>query len=360
MLSVLYPALRPLLFRLEPERAHALALTALEAVHKLSRVFHDAPAAGEDSPARVSLLGLNFPNRVGLAAGFDKNGRHIDALGALGFGFLEIGTVTPRAQSGQRQPRLFRLPAARALINRMGFPNEGAAAIAPRLAQRTFRGICGVNIGKNASTPMSEAIGDYLHCFRALAQHVDYVAINVSSPNTQDLRQLQQIHRLRPLLEALLEARSRLQRSPAESAGAAHSSGRPLPLLVKVSPDLTGEDLAGIARLVRELGIDGVIATNTTLARPGLAGMGAAQEQGGLSGEPLRAIALHVVRVLRSELGRRIPIIAAGGIDSAAAALDAVKAGADLVQIYTGLIYRGPALVGEIRSALRSIPRAES
>jgi dihydroorotate dehydrogenase len=236
------------------------------------------------------------------------------------------------------------LPEARALINRMGFPNEGAAAIAPRLAARSFRGVCGINIGKNATTPLEQAAANYVDCFRIVAPHADYVAVNVSSPNTANLRQLQQVAQLRPILDALLEARTDVLQA----------SGRTvLPLLVKVSPDLSEAELVAIARLVRESGIDGMIATNTTTTRAAVAGVRGSEEQGGLSGAPLQALAVKTLPILRGELGSRTPIIAAGGIDSGTTALAAVRAGADLVQIYTGLIYRGPALIDEILAALR-------
>ncbi len=329
----IYPLLRPLMFALPTEQAHALALAALQRAHSLGLVRN--PAA--DSRSAVTLLGLQFPNRVGLAAGFDKNGRYIDALGALGFGFLEVGTVTPRPQPGQPRPRLFRVREAGALINRMGFPNEGAAAIAARLAQRRFAGVCGVNIGKNAATPLDAAVDDYLECFRVLAPHADYVAINVSSPNTEGLRQLQEADQLQPIASALVEARRQLQ----------GATTRRVPLLVKVSPDLAPADLVRSARLAAETGIDGIIATNTTLNRSGIA-QHWRSHAGGLSGGPLRPLALQAVQLLRTALGASVPIVAAGGIDSARHARDAFDAGADLVQVYTGLIYRGPGLVREI------------
>lgn len=358
----MYRLLRRALFTLEPERAHSVALSALQCANRL----HLLPRFRDDPAAAVSLMGLNFPNRVGLAAGFDKNGRYIDALGSLGFGFIEVGTVTPRSQPGQPQPRLFRFRSTAALINRMGFPNEGSSAIAARLAQRTFRGVCGINIGKNAATPIAAAIDDYVACYRAVAPHADYVAVNVSSPNTQDLRRLQQVEQLRPILESLIEQREALRLT----------LGRPLPLLVKLSPDLSEDELRAVAQLLMQVGVDGVIATNTTVSRStltpvmirdlpsdadssnseagDLAGGPMGGPMGGLSGAPLRPLALQTIRVLRSALGRHVPIIGAGGIASGADALAALDAGADLVQIYTGLIYRGPGLIREIRSALRA------
>jgi dihydroorotate dehydrogenase len=329
----IYPLLRPLMFVLPTEHAHVLALATLQRAHSLGLVR----ARPADPHTAATLMGLRFPNRVGLAAGFDKNGRYIDALGALGFGFVEVGTVTPRPQPGQTRPRLFRVREAGALINRMGFPNEGAVAVAARLASRRFTGVCGVNIGKNAATPLDAAVDDYLECFRILAPHADYVAINVSSPNTEGLRQLEEAGQLQPIVSALVEARRQLHGATA----------RRVPLLVKVSPDLAPADLVRSARLACETGIDGIIATNTTLNRSGIAQRWRSHA-GGLSGGPLRPLALQAVELLRTALGARVPIVAAGGIDSARHAQDAFDAGADLVQLYTGLIYRGPGLVREI------------
>ncbi len=329
----IYPLLRPLFFALPTEHAHALALAALQRAHSLGLVRD--PAA--DSRNGVSCLGLQFPNRVGLAAGFDKNARYIDALGALGFGFVEVGTVTPRPQPGQPRPRLFRVAESGALINRMGFPNDGAVAVAARLARRRFAGVCGVNIGKNAATPLASAIDDYLECFRIVAPHADYVAINVSSPNTEGLRQLEEAEQLQPIARALIEARRQLQGATA----------RRVPLLLKVSPDLPPADLVRSARLACETGIDGLIATNTTVNRSGISPRWRSHA-GGLSGAPLRPLALQAVQLLRAALGSSVAIVAAGGIESARHARDAFDAGADLVQIYTGLIYRGPAVVKEI------------
>jgi dihydroorotate dehydrogenase len=328
-----YPLMRTALFALPTEHAHAFSLAALRRVHS----FGLLRARASDPGKAVTLMGLQFPNRVGLAAGFDKNARYIDALGALGFGFVEVGTVTPRPQPGQPRPRLFRVTESAALINRMGFPNEGAVEVAARLARRRFAGVCGVNIGKNAATPIASAIDDYLECFRIVAPHADYVAINVSSPNTEGLRQLEEAEQLQPIASALVEARNQLQ-------GAA---ARRVPLLVKVSPDLPPADLVRSARLACEAGIDGIIATNTTVNRSGISTRWRSHT-GGLSGAPLRPLALQAVQLLRTALGASVPIIAAGGIDSARHARDAFDAGADLVQVYTGLIYRGPGLVREV------------
>ncbi len=329
----MYAALQPLLMRLDPERAHGITLNLLRAAHRL-RLLRRPHAAREP----VRLMGLEFANRVGLAAGFDKNGACIDGLGELGFGFIEVGTVTPKPQPGNPRPRVFRLRSARAVVNRMGFPNEGVAALVERLRVRRFRGVCGVNIGKNAATPLEEAGADYAAGLQAVYAYADYVAINISSPNTARLRELQQESRLTPLLESLLELRGRL----------AADHGRHAPLLVKLSPDLTEDELATTAGVIRALGIEGVIATNTTLRRPGVAGLPGAGEAGGLSGSPLLELSAGVVRRLRAELGTRTVIIGVGGIGSSAAAREMFAAGADLVQVYTGLVYRGPRLVREL------------
>ena len=344
MIDSLYPLIRPLLFSLDGERAHAVTFSMLEMAHALGMLG----GHGSKPEDGVTLMGLRFPNRVGLAAGLDKNARHIDALGGLGFGFIEAGTVTAEPQVGNARPRLFRLRDANALINRMGFPNEGAEAIAQRLARRKFGGVCGINIGKNAATPLEDAARNYVECFRVVAPHADYVAVNVSSPNTANLRQLQQVDQLRPILEALLTVRESL------GSGSSSSSSKSLPILVKVSPDLASDDLAAIARLVRELRIDGVIATNTTITRDVVKGVRNSDQAGGLSGSPIRELSLKSIPILREHLGSDVPLIAAGGIDSGAAAVAALQAGADLIQIYTGLIYSGPKLVTEIRAATRS------
>lgn len=286
-------------------------------------------------------MGLRFPNRVGLAAGFDKNAIAIDGLGSLGFGSIEIGTVTPRAQSGQARPRLFRLPAQGALLNRLGFPNEGAAKVAARLRHRRFRGIVGVNIGKNADTTSEHAIDDYVACLRAVRGVADYIAINISSPNTPGLRDLHARERLEPLLSALLEERSR---------GAVGPQTGP-PLVLKISPDVGAEDMHDIAVLLKTLPMDGVIATNTTASRERTSPAFSSQS-GGVSGRPLHSMAARVIGELRAQLGPGFPIIGAGGIDTPDAALRLRAAGADLVQLYTGLVYRGPSLITQCVRAL--------
>jgi dihydroorotate dehydrogenase len=324
----MYRALRPLLFRLEPERAHELTLRALRVAETLRLAGRGTPAP---TPSARRLMGLEFPNRVGLAAGFDKNGTCIDALAGLGFGFIEIGTLTPLAQAGNPRPRLFRVPHAHALINRMGFPNVGAEAACARLRRRRAS-VLGINIGKNAATPVSRAVDDYLTALRIVYPHADYIALNVSSPNTTGLRELEQPERLGPLLQALIEARATL----------AAGSARRVPLLVKLSPDLSAEELEATARTLAAVSIDGVIATNSTVQRalPGEA----LEEAGGLSGAPLLPLATQTVRRLRTLLGPGFPIIGVGGIDSAQSARAMLDAGADLIQLYTGLVYRGPRL----------------
>ena len=328
-----YPAIRPALFALDPERAHGLALDALRLVGKRAlRMKSDTP---------LECMGLRFPNRVGLAAGFDKNAVAVDGLGSIGFGFIEVGTVTPRAQVGQPRPRLFRQPSVGALINRLGFPNDGAEKVASRLRHRRYRGIVGVNIGKNANTPVSCAIDDYVSCLRAVPSVADYVAINVSSPNTVGLRQLQARERLEPLLAALMQ-----ERACGDSA-----ARRKLPLLVKISPDLSSEELHETAALFKALPIDGVIATNTTVSRAGsLSGLNA--PSGGISGRPVHPVAVRTIAALRALLGPGIPIIGVGGVDSPQAVIAMRAAGADLIQLYTGLVYRGPSLVTKCIRAL--------
>lgn len=331
----MYALARPLLFRMEAERAHRLTLSGLNAAHRLG-LLSLLPAVPAQPP--VQLMGLTFPNRIGLAAGLDKNAVCVDAMGALGFGFVEVGTLTPKPQPGNPPPRVFRLPRAGAIINRMGFPNDGVEPAVVRLAARRFAGVCGVNIGKNAATPLERAMEDYVAALHVVYGVADYVTINISSPNTQGLRSLQGSEQLRPLLSGLLQARSQL----------VAATGRRVPLVVKLSPDLSEEELAVTAQVITELAIDGVIATNTTLDRGGVQGLAYADRPGGLSGEPLRERSVGVVGRLRKLLGPSMPLIGVGGISSAAHAAAMLDAGADLVQVYTGLVYRGPALVREL------------
>jgi len=331
----MYPLARALLFALDAEQAHQLTLAALRVGHRLGLL--SPPAAKPPAPP-VKLMGLQFANRVGLAAGFDKNATCVDAMGALGFGFVEVGTLTPRPQDGNARPRVFRLPKARAVINRMGFPNEGVAAAVTRLRRRRYAGVCGVNIGKNAATPLAQATADYVAALRAVYECADYVTVNVSSPNTEGLRQLQEGGQLRSLLQALLETRAELE---------SHGGSR-VPVVVKLSPDLSVDELGVTAQVLRELKVDGVIATNTTLDRAAVSGLAHADRPGGLSGEPLRERAVAVIRQLRQLLGPDMPLIGVGGISTAADAAAMFAAGADLIQVYTGLIYRGPGLVREL------------
>ena len=286
-------------------------------------------------------MGLAFPNPVGLAAGLDKNGEYIDALAALGFGFVEIGTVTPRPQAGNPKPRMFRLPAEQAIINRMGFNNHGVDQLIENVKRSAYRGILGINIGKNAATPIDRAADDYLACMNKAYEHASYITVNISSPNTKNLRQLQQESEFDALLSALKQNQTMLQ--------ARHN--KYVPLAVKIAPDLSEQDIDMIADRLLAHGIDGVIATNTTLSRAGVEQSIHRRESGGLSGLPLQQSATAVVRRLAQQLNNRIPIIGVGGITSPAAAKEKFNAGAALIQIYSGLIYRGPALIDDILRA---------
>ncbi|GBL44510.1 dihydroorotate dehydrogenase [Sulfuriferula multivorans] len=337
----MYTLLRPLLFRFDAETAHHLTLSSLQAAYRLGLSRLIAPPAGGEP---VSCMGITFPNAVGLAAGLDKNGAYIDALAALGFGFIEIGTVTPRPQPGNPKPRLFRLPQAEAIINRMGFNNDGVDALIANVRAAKFRGVLGINIGKNFDTPITRAADDYLACLQAVYPHASYVAVNISSPNTKNLRDLQSGAALSDLLGKLKAGQTRL----------AQQHGRYVPLAVKIAPDLDDEQIAEIAQLLRKHQLDGVIATNTTLARSGVEKLPHGNEAGGLSGAPVRDAATRVIGKLATALAGEVPIIGVGGILSAHDAREKILAGASLVQLYSGLIYRGPALVSECVQALRS------
>ena len=336
---MIYPFFRPLLFALDPETAHDMAFASLDVATRfgIAQAFARHPP-----PSPVVAMGLAFPNRVGLAAGLDKNGAHIDGLGTLGFGFIECGTVTPRPQPGNPKPRLFRLPEAEALINRMGFNNGGVAQLLANVARASWPGILGINIGKNFDTPNARAADDYLACLRAVYARASYVTVNVSSPNTKGLRDLQSEDALRGLLAALKN----------EQRALADRHGKYTPIAIKIAPDLKVPAIEGIARLLTRHAIDGVIATNTTIAREAVEGLPRADEAGGLSGRPLRAQATAVVATLAKALDGALPIIGVGGIRSGADAIEKVDAGATLVQVYTGLIYRGPDLVVECARAL--------
>jgi len=343
---MLYELARPALFRLDPESANELALTSARLLSRLP--FSGLPGGPLRGP-RVTAMGLEFPNPVGLAAGLDKHAEFIDALGALGFGFLEVGGVTPRAQPGNPRPRVFRLTAQQAIINRLGFNSVGIARFVENLRRTRYDGIVGVNLGKNRDTPIERAADDYIVCLEAVYPYATYATVNVSSPNTAELRRLQRADELDPLLARLTDARDRLARK----------HRRRMPLAVKIAPDLDDEQIAGIATALVAHGIDAVIATNTTVTRVGVAGASHGSEEGGLSGAPLRPLATAVVRKLAGELRGRVPIIGSGGIMSAADAREKIDAGASLVQIYTGLVYRGPRLVREIVEALAA-PAAQA
>lgn len=332
-----YSLLRPLVFQMDPERAHHLTLRLLAMAHRVGLAALLRPRI-ETRP--IEAMGLRFPNAVGLAAGLDKDGTYIDALAQLGFGFLEIGTVTPRPQAGNPAPRLFRLPEARAIINRMGFNNQGVDAFVHNVQRSAFYqsgGILGLNIGKNATTPIERASDDYLYCLERVYPYASYVTVNISSPNTKNLRQLQDAHALDDLLGALRERRDRL----------ADAHRRRVPLALKIAPDLDEAQVAVIAETVLRHGIDGVIATNTTLSRDAVATLPHGDETGGLSGAPVREASTQILAALSRCLGARVSLIGVGGILSGDDARTKLEAGAALIQLYTGLIYRGPALVGE-------------
>lgn len=335
---------KPLLFRLDAERAHHFVFDNLRRAHRLPGVPQMLRGLyGDRHPgSEREVFGLKFPNPVGLAAGFDKNAALTDELADLGFGFVEIGTVTPRPQPGNPAPRLFRLPQDEALINRMGFNNDGAAAVAARLRlRRNHRLVIGGNIGKNKDTPNEEAAADYVAAFEALAEVVDYFVVNVSSPNTPGLRALQD---RAPLIDLLQQVQARNQARPV-----------PRPLLLKIAPDLSDAQLDDILEIATETQLSGLVATNTTVAREPLrtdAAHVASLGAGGLSGKPLRARATEVIRYLHAGSGGKLPIIGAGGIHSAEDALEKLAAGASLVQLYTGFIYEGPGLVREINKQL--------
>ncbi len=338
-----YSLLRPWLFCLDPEKAHDLTLSNLDRAQRwglLERLM-SKPIADPRT-----ICGITFANPVGLAAGLDKDGKHIDALAALGFGFLEIGTVTPRPQPGNPKPRMFRLSEAQALINRMGFNNDGVDACVSRVRSSRFwqqGGILGMNIGKNASTPIEDAASDYILAMEAVYEIASYITVNISSPNTQNLRALQGEAMLRSLLSSLDEARKRLSDR--------YSVRKPL--FLKIAPDLESVDIHLIADLSMEFGIDAIIATNTTIARDAVQGMQHSDEAGGLSGAPVRAASTQVIKTLKARLGNTLAIIGVGGILSGADAKEKMIAGASLVQIYSGLIYKGPDLVSECAKALR-------
>jgi dihydroorotate dehydrogenase len=359
MALVPYGLARPFLFSLDPETAHDLTIAALAASqgNLLAGAYRTARV---DDP--LQLAGLTFPNRVGLAAGLDKNARCIDGLGAMGFGFVEVGTVTPLPQDGNPKPRMFRLPRAKALINRLGFNNHGLAAFVRNVQKSALRQaahpalLLGLNIGKNAATPIENATDDYLRCLDGVYPHADYITVNISSPNTKNLRSLQSDAALDALLGAIAERRELL----------AQQHGSRKPIFLKIAPDLDAAQIEVIAATLKRYGTDsagqlnnawGVIATNTTLSRDAVKGMHHATETGGLSGAPVLEMSNQVITQLRAALGRQFPIIGVGGILSAQDAVSKIRAGADVVQIYTGLIYRGPGLVKEAAQAIAAMDK---
>lgn len=345
-----YALTRPFLFGMDAEAAHELTMDMLARGQRTPLQWAWCNETVNDP---ITLAGLQFPNRVGMAAGLDKNARCIDALGAMGFGFVEVGTVTPKAQPGNPKPRMFRLPEARALINRLGFNNEGLEAFLRNVQQAQFRKqtrqqrpmLLGLNIGKNATTPIENATSDYLICLEGVYPHADYVTVNISSPNTQNLRALQSDAALDALLGAIAERREAL----------ATQHQRRVPVFVKIAPDLDEAQVAVIAATLQRHGMDGVIATNTTISRTAVQGMRHAEETGGLSGAPVLEASNQVIRQLRAALGSSFPIIGVGGIMSADDAVSKIRAGADVVQIYTGLIYEGPALVAKAAKAIKAL-----
>ena len=336
---LLYRRLRPALFALDPEAAHSVSLASLKALQRAG--FVRSKQAAPETCAR-NVMGLRFPNPVGLAAGLDKNGAYIDALGALGFGFIEIGTITPRPQPGNPKPRMFRIIPADAIINRLGFNNDGVDRLVENVQRSRWRGVLGINIGKNLSTPLEDALSDYRTCLRKVYAFASYVTVNISSPNTRGLRDLQQPDQLETLLAGLERERHAL----------ADASGRYVPLALKIAPDLDLEQIRAIADLTRKHGFDAIIATNTTVDRDGVAALEHGNEAGGLSGAPLTQKSTEVMRQLAACIDGAIPLIGVGGILSGVDAQDRMAAGASLVQLYTGLVYRGPGLITECIDAL--------
>ncbi len=343
-----YALARPFLFGLDAETAHDITMAGLTATQGTPLTWAYCNGRIDDL---ITLAGLKFPNRIGMAAGLDKNARAIDGLGAMGFGFVEVGTVTPLAQPGNPKPRMFRLPAANALINRLGFNNEGLDAFLANVQKAKFRNVnsvnpmlLGLNIGKNAATPIENATDDYLICLRGVYPHADYVTVNISSPNTKNLRALQSDEALDALLGAIAAERTVLKQK----------HGKSVPIFVKIAPDLDESQVEVIALTLKKHGMDGVVATNTTLSREAVKGLPHCDEAGGLSGAPVLQASNQVIRQLRAALGKDFPIIGVGGVMSAADAVSKIEAGADVVQIYTGLIYKGPDLVKDAALAIKS------
>ena len=333
---MLYSLARPLLFSLAPERAHELTLSLLKSTHKMGLMRQNVP----EKP--VICMGIQFPNPVGLAAGLDKNGAYIDALADLGFGFIEIGTITPRPQAGNPHPRLFRLPKAKAIINRMGFNNDGVDTLIENVKASKFKGILGINIGKNADTPVENAVDDYLICLEKVYNYASYITVNISSPNTKNLRSLQSGDALTELLSTLKKRQLDL----------AEENSHYVPLVLKVAPDLEAEDVQFISKQLIEFKIDGLIVTNTTLSREGVEGLPFAEEAGGLSGAPVFEKSTACLAAFSKALNGEVPLIGVGGILSGEQAVAKREAGASLVQVYSGLIYTGPDLVKDCINAL--------
>lgn len=334
----MYSLIRPLLFQFDSEKTHNFSLKALRLLHQchLSGLL---AAKIEDKP--VELMGLRFKNPVGLAAGLDKNGEYIDALAALGFGFIEVGTVTPKPQDGNPKPRLFRLPEHQAIINRMGFNNRGVDYLVEQVKQAKYRGVLGINIGKNKDTPNENAVDDYLYCMRKVFAHASYITVNLSSPNTPGLRDLQFGEPLKHLLETLKNEQQKLS----------EEHGKKVPMLIKVAPDMSAADIEDVAGALLAFEIDGLIASNTTVTRDAVAGHKLAGEAGGLSGKPVEALATETIKAFNAHLQGKIPVIGVGGIHDTASAKAKKDAGAQLVQIYSNFIYQGPSLIGDAAKA---------
>ncbi len=336
----MYEYLRPLLFALDAETAHRATLYALDVAHR-SGLGHFIARPPAELP--VSAFGINFPNPVGLAAGLDKNAEHLDALGALGFGFVEVGTVTPRPQAGNDKPRMFRLPRHEAIINRLGFNNAGVDALVRNVQESGYRGVLGINIGKNKDTPNERAVDDYLFCLERVYAHASYITVNISSPNTQGLRDLQEEATLRRFIGTLRETQERL----------GSQQGKRKPMLLKIAPDLGETELDAIAEVLLAAGVDGVICSNTTIDHSAVADDPQSAETGGLSGKPLFARSTAVLRGMHARLQGRVGLVGVGGTLEGGDAVEKLDAGAALVQIYSGMVYRGPRLIGECVEEIR-------
>ncbi|MFW2149255.1 quinone-dependent dihydroorotate dehydrogenase [Acinetobacter sp. TY1] len=333
---MMYSLARPLLFSLAPERAHELTLSLLKSAHKMGAIRNQVAAKP------VTCMGIQFPNPVGLAAGLDKNGAYIDALAALGFGFIEIGTITPKPQEGNPKPRLFRVPQAKAIINRMGFNNDGVDQLVENVKAAKFKGVLGINIGKNAATPVEDAVSDYLICLEKVYNYASYITVNISSPNTKNLRSLQSGHALTELLETLKKRQLEL----------AEEQQHYVPLVLKVAPDLEPNDIEFIAAQLLQFKLDGLIVTNTTLSREGVEGLPFGDEAGGLSGAPVFEKSTLCLEAFAKILKNEIPLIGVGGILAGEHAVAKQNAGASLVQIYSGMIYTGPDLIADCVNAM--------